>query len=105
MTTKSFISWTEKQALLSSAKRKLESLPEYNRKNHHMYGLSAIDKMPNKEIENLTAAELKSLIDVINNDPSVSSDIKDRIKKGTIRGGIGVNNPIIKYLEYVIIKK
>jgi hypothetical protein len=70
-----------------------------------MYGLSAIDKMPNKEIENLTAAELKSLIDVINNDPSVSSDIKDRIKKGTIRGGIGVNNPIIKYLEYVIIKK
>lgn len=70
-----------------------------------MYGLSAIDKIPNKEIENLTEAELKSVVDVINNDTNVSSEIKDRIKKGTIRGGIGVNNPIIKYLENIIIKK
>lgn len=105
MRTKSYIAWAEKQALLSSARRKLELLAEYNRKNHHSFGIHGISKLPQDEVQNLTVAELKCVVDVINSDSNVSPDIRSRVINGTIRGGINVNNPIIKYLDNIIVKK
>jgi len=94
----------EKLNLLSSAKTKIESLGEYNRKNHRVMGLTrAHDTF--KELtgmDPLTDAELKSVVDQIRNDPNAPQGIKDKIVGGKISGAINGNHPIIKYLDNIV---
>jgi len=96
----------EKLNLLSSAKTKLESLAEYNRKNHKGLGLRGWEHTFKEltGIDPLTDAELKSVVDQIKNDPNAAQDIKDKVAEGKISGPIGVNHSIIKYLDSVVKK-
>lgn len=86
----------ENSRLLSSAKAKLESLGEYNRKNHKGLGLS---RLASTGLDPLTDAEIKSVVNQINNDPNATQLLKDKVVGGSISGPINSNHPIIKYLE------
>jgi len=97
MRTRPFMWVQEKQALLTSAKTKLENLAEYGRKNNIRLGVYS----KTNEVEKLTLAEIKCVVDKINSDPDVSLDIKKKVAKGNIEGTIGINHPIIKYLESI----
>jgi hypothetical protein len=87
----------KEQSILSSAKIKLEALAEYNRKNHAGYSINK--KVPNNEIETLTATEKKCLVDKINSDPNAPQALKNKIVKGSIEGKISINHDVIKYLN------
>lgn len=93
----------EKFDLLHSAKTKLESLAEYNRKNHTEKGLIR-SKHNFKELtgmDPLTDAELKSVVDQIKNDPNAAQGVKDKVADGKISGCININHSIIKYLNSI----
>jgi len=96
----------EKLNLLSSAKTKIESLGEYNRKNHKALGLTRSERTF-KELtgmDPLTDAELKSVVDQIKNDPNAAQDIKDKVAEGKISGPINANHSILKYLDSIVKK-
>jgi hypothetical protein len=98
-----YTSDVENSRLLSSAKTKLESLGEYNRKNHKNWGLNhpASSFKVATGIDPLTDAELKSVIDKINSDPNATQYLKDKVVGGKISGPINANHAIIKYLESI----
>lgn len=98
-----YTSDVENSRLLSSAKTKLESLGEYNRKNHKSWGLNhpASSFKVTTGIDPLTDAELKSVIDKINSDPNATQYLKDKVVGGKISGPINANHAIIKYLESI----
>jgi hypothetical protein len=99
--SKSYLLQMNNSHLLSSAKTKLESLAEFNRKNHKARGITSSETTSFKAstgIDPLTDAELKSVVDKINSDPN-ARHLKDKVAEGKIHGSIGPNHPIIKYLE------
>ena len=51
-------------------------------------------------LDSLTDAELKSVVDKINNDPNAKY-LKDKVAGGKISGFIGPYHPIIKYLRSI----
>jgi hypothetical protein len=99
--SKAYSVHTENSGLLSSAKSKLESLAEFNRKNHKSKAMTSLVTSNFKlstGVDPLTDAELKSVIDKINSDPD-ARHLRDKVIGGKISGSIGPNHPIIKYLE------
>lgn len=99
--SKSYTPHVENTGLLTSAKTKLESLAEFNRKNHTARSMTTSETSSFKlttGVDPLTADELKSVIDKINSDPD-AKHLRDKVAKGKIQGPIGTNHPIIKYLE------
>lgn len=102
--SESYVNHQKKQALLLSAKTKLENVVEFNSKNHARIGLSNIDKHNDETLKNLTADELKVIVDIITKDPYASDEVKKTIASGKIVGSIRGNSPIIKYLNSIIKK-
>jgi len=101
--SKSYTPHIENTGLLTSAKTKLESLAEFNRKNHTAKSITTSVKSSFKlttGVDPLTTDELKSVIDKINSDPN-AKHLRDIVAKGKIHGPIGPNHPIIKYLESI----
>jgi len=99
MRSESYLRFIEQKALRASALSKLEQLAEYNRANHHAIGISGIINATDKNIKPLTIDEINSIISITKKDPNLPSDLRDKISNNTIVGSIGVNHPIIKYLN------
>ena len=87
----------EKQALLRSIRDKLVILGEYNRKNCLSLGPNGLATVPGAN--KLTLDEMKSIVNIINNDPNASPYIKSKIKNGILTGAVGPNYPIVSYIE------
>ena len=86
------------KSLVNSALIKLELLVDYNQKNHSRIGIKR--DIPASNVRALTDAEIKAVVDKINNDPYAPQDVKNKVANGKINSPrFGPGNSIVKYLN------
>lgn len=87
------------KSLVNSAFIKSELLVEYNqKKNNCRIGITK--DIPAYNVRALSDAEIKAVVSKINNDPSASQDLKNKVADGKINSSrFGPGNSIVKYLN------
>ena len=86
------------KSLVNSALIKLKLLVDYNQKNNSKIGITR--DIPTSNVKALTDAEIKAVVDKINNDPYAPQDVKNKVANGKINSSrFGPGSSIVKYLD------